>query len=384
MSTPCFPAIPDISIESVAYACMTFQRPRCAGRNARRDVHGSCGDVHIVRLTAGQYEGFGWCTASKEEASSLLGRSLASLFDHGTLLPQWQSFEFPLLDLLGQITQQPVYSFFSDAQKIYRVPVYDSSIYIDEPDSCTNEDAISLIMEEIEQGLSAGHRNFKIKVGRSAIWMDVAAGMERDVSIVREARKKIGSNGRIMADANNGWNYNLTREFLERTRDVGLYWLEEPFAEDEMVLERLREWMAKEKLSVALTDGEGCASPRVEEWACRGLLDYLQFDVRGHGFFQWIETASRIAPYGVRPAPHNYGGYYANYAQAHLAAALPGYDMAEWDECHVCGIDDSGYTIRDGFLYVPNTPGFGLKFDGKQFDTLSHSNGWYTDRGKAN
>ena len=59
-----------------------------------------------------------------------------------------------------------------------------------------------------------------------------------------------------------------------------------------------------------------------------------------------------------------------------LAGAIRRFAYVEWDEATTAGIDASGYTIRDGWVMVPNTPGFGLALDETAFQRAIASDGF--------
>jgi len=140
------------------------------------------------------------------------------------------------------------------------VACYDTSLYFDEllPDAESAGDArgAEVVAAEAAAGYAAGHRAFKVKVGRGARWMDPAAGLDRDVAVMTAVREAIGPDCALLADANNGFTLNGAQEFPERTAGLGLGWLEEPFHEDEVLLEALRAWIDHAGLRVELADGE--------------------------------------------------------------------------------------------------------------------------------
>lgn len=55
-------------------------------------------------------------------------------------------------------------------------------------------------------GLRAGHRAFKIKIGRGHKWMDRDAGDARDLEVVETIRKHAGDKVHLGVDANNGYD----------------------------------------------------------------------------------------------------------------------------------------------------------------------------------
>ncbi len=369
-------------ITRIAGARLEGRRPRCAGCNARLGEHGTQVAPPIARITTeDEAAGFGWASVTAAEARRLLGLPLATVFGmtperfsealktHGGLtggvLPAFRSFEYPLLDLAAKLAGLPVYALVAaDAPADgLRVPCYDTSLYIDDLAQIDEDAAVDLIAAEAAEGWAAGHRAFKVKVGRGARHMPLMEGTRRDIAVLQAVREAIGPNTRLMIDANNGYNLNLTKTVLRETANLHIYWLEEPFHEDAELYRALKQWMAESSIETLIADGEGDASPRLLDWARDGWVDVLQYDVSRPGFSHWLELGPTLDSWGARSAPHSYGNPYGNYAACHLAPAIEGFEMVEWDEAVVDGLDRSGYRIIDGHVHVPATPGFGLDLD---------------------
>jgi L-alanine-DL-glutamate epimerase-like enolase superfamily enzyme len=96
-------------------------------------------------------------------------------------------------------------------------------------------------------------------------------------------------------------------------------------------------------------------------------VDVIQYDIYGHGFSAWLATGRQLDGWGLRSAPHHYGSHFGNYAACHLAAAIREFAFVEWDEAKTPGLDTSGYIIRSGRVFVPDTAGFGLTLDEELF-----------------
>jgi L-alanine-DL-glutamate epimerase-like enolase superfamily enzyme len=254
--------------------------------------------------------------------------------------------------LAGRVVEEP-----------FRAPCYDTSLYFDDLHLESEQAAAELIAAEAHAGYERGHRAFKIKIGRGARHMPLEDGTRRDIAIVRAVRAAVGPAAPIMLDANNGYNLNLTKRVLAETADCNILWMEEAFHEDDVLYRDLREWLAKEHLPVLIADGEGQADPRLSAWARAGLIDVIQYDIFSYGFTRWLALGRELDSANVRSAPHHYGGHYGNYAAGHLAAAIQGFTYVEWDEAMTNGLDTSGYALRDGWVALPTTPGFGLKLD---------------------
>jgi L-alanine-DL-glutamate epimerase-like enolase superfamily enzyme len=290
-------------------------------------------------------------------------------------------FEFPLWDLAGQSAGRPVYALAAEAAQMpvpdaLRVRCYDTSLYMDDLHLGSDDEAAALIAGEASDGFALGHRAFKIKVGRGARWMPPEAGTRRDIAVVRAVRAAVGPDAALMLDANNGWNLNLTKQVLAKTAGCGIYWMEEAFHEDAVLYRDLKAWLRAEGLPTLIADGEGEASPSLLRWAQEGWVDVVQYDIFGYGLTRWLALGKQLDDWGARSAPHHYGGHLGNHISCHLAPALRGFIFAEWDEAAAPGLDTSGYVLEDGWVSVPNAPGFGLSLEDDAFAQAVAEGGW--------
>ncbi|MFC5647788.1 enolase C-terminal domain-like protein [Paenibacillus solisilvae] len=373
---------PSWKIERIEFARLTGERARIAGANARIGVHGKNCAVDIARVTIDGEAGYGVSFLSEDRAKGLIGRTVSELFDENGLLlePYRLLLEYPLLDFLGKRWNQPVYELAARDGRAtgepQTVPCYDTSLYFDDLHLDNEKDAVALMQEEARQGFVKGHRNFKIKVGRGNRYMPVWEGTKRDIAIVWGVQEVAGPEGKIMIDANNGYNLNLTKDVLAALSDVNLYWIEEMFHEDEALYSDLRAWLNERSSKVLIADGEGLASPYLVDWAIRGNVDVLQYDIIHPGFTHWLELGAKLDSHGLFSAPHCYGNAYGIYASGHLAAAIKGFQFVEYDEIAIAGMDVSAYEVKDGLFYVPNKAGFGIDFDAELFASRVKQGGW--------
>lgn len=366
-------------IEKIEQVIMKGERRRLAGCNARLGVHGKEVSFPLVRITIGGIVGYSWSRISREAAEAMIGASVSEIFcEEQWMKDRFESIQFPLFDWLAKVREIPVYKLLSDKKwtSPLTVPCYDTSLYFDDLHLSSEQDAVKLLQEEAMEGYNEGFRGFKIKVGRGAMHMDLMEGTQRDIAIVNGIRDAVGSQCNISIDANNGYNLNLTKHVLKETAQSNLLWIEEAFHEDDRLYRNLKEWLREEKLNVLITDGEGLAAGPIVEWAEQGLIDAIQYDLKDYGIVNWLKLAKRLAKSGVKAAPHNYGGFYGNFASAQVYPAIEGFMFVEWDEAQIPGIDTSGYIIKDGNISVPSTPGFGLHIDDAYYESKVSESGW--------
>ncbi|MCU6791236.1 mandelate racemase [Paenibacillus sp. WQ 127069] len=364
-------------IESIEQVLMKGERRRTAGCNARLGVHGKEVSFPLVRITIGGIAGYSWSRVSREAAAAFIGTPIGEIFcEDQWIKDRFQSIQFPLFDWLANVRGIPVYQLLSGQSTPLSVACYDTSLYFDDLHLSSEADAVKLLQEEAMQGYNEGFRGFKIKVGRGAMHMDLMEGTKRDIAIVNGIREVVGPACNISIDANNGYNLNLTKHVLKETAHANLLWMEEAFHEDDRLYRDLKAWLAKEEINVMITDGEGLAAGPIVEWAEQGLIDAIQYDLKDYGIINWLKLAKRLAASGVKAAPHNYGGFYGNFASAQVYPAIEGFMFVEWDEAQIPGIDTSGYTIQDGKISVPSTPGFGLHIDTDLYESKLRDGGW--------
>ncbi len=373
----------DVRISRVEWGRLAGRRPRSAGSNARLGGHGVSVSVPIARLTAEDGStGFGVCHAQAHVFDALLGMRLGDLFVPGCGVTEaWRGCDYPIWDLVARRAGVPTYALAAADDGCapaapFRVRCYDTSLYFDDLHLPTDREAAALLAAEAREGYERGHRAFKIKVGRGARHMPPEEGMRRDIAVVRAVREAVGPGAVLMLDANDGYTLNLTKHVLAETADCRIYWMEEPFREDPVLHQDLRTWLEREGLPVLIADGEGEASSSLLEWARTGLVDVVQYDIFAHGFSRWLQTGRLLDVWGVRTAPHHYGGHWGNYAACHLAGAIERFAFVEWDEAITPGLDTSGYTLRDGWVEVPDAPGFGLELDEQIFHRAVEAGGF--------
>lgn len=333
-------------------------------------------------ITDNGSSGFGPCRTDEKQARMILGKTVDELLsDKGHLAKDGIVFEFALWDLLGQQQNKPVYQILAEQNnkaigEVFKVPCYDTSLYLDDLHLASDEAAAELIANEARFGYEHQHRNFKIKVGRGARHMPIATGTQRDIKVIQAVRDAVGPGAKIMIDANNGYTLNLAKQVLAATAESNLYWLEEAFHEDPVLYQDLHEWMDDEGLEVLLADGEGQASPTLLQYAEKGIVEVIQYDIFAYGLAAWVETGKQLDEWNTHTAPHHYGRHVGNYVSGHLAAVVDNFSFVEWDEVMTPGLDGSAYQVNDGYVMIPNKPGFGLELDDSLFMKAVKENGF--------
>ena len=361
----------DLKITRIVSFDLHTRRAKFVGKNAVRGDHGQTSRDRVARLYTNMgIEAVGRCWRPKEALAPLLGKNPFQSFDLASrrMPGPLGSRTMVLWDLAGKVLRRPVYELLGGT-KPGRVPVYDGSVYMSDllPQYATRwQDRFK---EEIDLGMEAGHRAFKIKIGRGKRWMDRDAGDARDVEVVQLIRKHAGDEVHLGVDANNGYDLAIAKRFLERASDLRLDFIEEPFPEQVEPCLELKQFIAERGWKTMLADGEGqndveAYRPYVEAKA----LDMLQGDMYGLGIEGILAEATMAEPQGILVAPHNWSSLLSLFMQVHMGLVVPNFYRAEHDPLKSDVLICDGYKIKDGSCSVPDAPGFGLAIDESRFD----------------
>lgn len=262
----------------------------------------------------------------------------------GLMFCALSAVDIALWDLKGKIVDMPLYRLFGGNQT--KVPVYGSGGW-------TSYDDDELV-EEMKKIVAGGYKNLKFKVGYNG-------GMSpgRDVERVRKVREAVGPDIGIMLDANNCWDAATGARFANRVKDYDIMFLEEPvFADDIPGLRRY-----KQSTDLPLATGEH----EYTKYGARDLIlnnaaDIVQLDgTRAGGFTEMLKVGALTQAWNLKFAPHAMENIHI-----HLVSAAPNALFLErlliFEEITRNIYIDAPEPI-DGYMYIPDLPGLGLRLD---------------------
>jgi L-rhamnonate dehydratase len=221
------------------------------------------------------------------------------------------ALDIAIWDLLGKATKQPVFRLLGGRTKP-RIPVYASRLYSQPLDS---------LAAETTKYRDQGYRAMKMRFGWGPV--DGAAGMQRNVELVRTIREVVGDEVDIMADAYMGWNLDYARRMIPLLEPFNLRWLEEPVIPDD-----IHGYAALRQAGrIPIAGGEH----EFTLYGFRELLeanavDYIQFDTnRVGGITQAHKIAALAEAHSIPVVPH--AGQMHNY---HIVMSSMNSPMAEF------------------------------------------------------
>jgi D-galactarolactone cycloisomerase len=247
----------------------------------------------------------------------------------------------PLYKLLGGLHNNPL-------------KCYASSIFMKED--------LESSLEEARGYVEAGYDSLKVKIGENP---------EQDIELVWAVRDTVGSDVRVMVDANCGYDVTTALRVGKKLEEADVYWFEEPITPDNLDGYR----RLSDKLSVPIAAGE----TEFTRWGFRDLITkggigIVQPNVaRTGGVTECKKIAALASAYHIPYAPHTgTSSLVCLAASLQLSAYLPNfliyeYMRADWDEegnpLRTQLAQESFEEFRNGYLYVPDKPGIGMELN---------------------
>jgi L-rhamnonate dehydratase len=261
--------------------------------------------------------------------------------------------DIALWDLLGKAAKQPVFRLLGGRTKA-RIPVYASRLY---------STGLENMAAEALRYKNDGYKAMKLRFGWGP--NDGAAGMQRNVELVRAVREAVGDEIDVMADAYMGWTLDYAKRMLPLLEPFHLRWLEEPVIPDDVRgYAELRSYGR-----VPIAGGE-------HEFTVYGFrdlleahaLDYIQFDTnRVGGISQARKICALAEAFSIPVVPH--AGQMHNFhvvmasLNCPMAEFFPPVDVEVGNELFWY-IFDGEPTPTDGFIDLSDdVPGLGLTID---------------------
>jgi D-arabinonate dehydratase len=250
--------------------------------------------------------------------------------------------DIALWDIKGKAANMPAYKLLGGFTN--RVDTYIAGGYYEEGKG------LKELAQEMERNVELGARAVKIKVG--------AAPINEDIERVRVCRETIGPNVRLMVDANNAYRHYEAIEFARKAEKYDLFWFEEPVEPDD--------YIGQAEITRATSVPVAAGENEYTRYGFRDMInaravDILQPDclILG-GVTEFMKVAALAQANDLDIAPHG-----SQYVHIHLVAAVPNGLILEYYRDSVDPMHGKVWknelTIKDGYVYAPDVPGFGLE-----------------------
>jgi L-alanine-DL-glutamate epimerase-like enolase superfamily enzyme len=276
------------------------------------------------------------------------GHVLPQLGRRGLSISAIAGIDLALWDILGKSLGAPVWRLLG-GRRAARMPAYASGGWADE--TRIGEQLLGYVAQ-------GGFRAVKMRVGV----MD--GEPHRSAARVRAARRALGPDVKLMADAHGTWTVAEAKAFCRMVEDCDLYWLEEPVtADDKVGLAEVRRASA-----VPISTGESEFTRHdFREIAELRAADVLQPDLAiAGGITEGVRIAAIASAFNLRLAPHLWSGAPAFAAGLALAASQSAGFILEYAlgaNPLLHELVHEKFPVTDGEIEIPDRPGLGITVD---------------------
>lgn len=241
----------------------------------------------------------------------LMYRQTLAFGRKGVALVAISAVDIAIWDILGKATGQPVFRLLGGRTKP-RIPVYASKLY---------SQPLDQVAHEARSYKDAGYKAMKMRFGWGPV--DGAAGMQRNLELLRTIREVIGYEIDLMADAYMGWTLDYARRMLPLLEPFQLRWLEEPVIADDLAGYAALKRMGRIPIAGGEHEHTIYGFRTLLEM---GAVDYIQFDTnRVGGITQARKVAALAESFSIPVIPH--AGQMHNF---HVVMASLNSPMAEY------------------------------------------------------
>lgn len=304
-------------------------------------------DLHLAPLLIGQNP---W---DSEFLWQHMYRKTMAFGRKGVALVAISALDIALWDLMGKAAQQPCFRLLGGRTKS-KIPVYASRLYSVPLDELAAEAA---------RYKAEGYQAMKLRFGWGPI--DGAAGMARNVELIRTVRAAVGDEIDIMADAYMGWSLDYAKRMMRLIEPFNLRWLEEAIIPDDV--DGYHELRRFGTTPIAAGEHE-FTSYGFRQLIETRALDYIQFDTNRVGGITAARKIQALAEaHSIPVVPH--AGQMHNYhvvmasLNSPIAEYFPMVDVEVGNELFWYIFKGEPQAV-DGYIDLDDSlPGLGLEID---------------------
>jgi len=299
---------------------------------------------------------------------ALVGSDLFAVEQHlHRGLMSYAGIEEAIWDAIGKVAGQPVYRLLGGSKTT--MPVYITAVWrgnMDQSQVPIKEQAVYA-----RRLKDAGFTGFKMRIFRPNFMDDVesCAGIIAACGKAPEFKVMVDRTAHIPGVV---WDYATGLAAAKALQEVGVYWLEEPFARDDF------ETPARlcREVDITITGGEGWHGlDPFREGLVHQTYDIFQPDCRTVGGILTMRKVAAMCEAFHKPCIGHgaYGLTLTGRIQAHAAWGAPLEEFAlatppllpqeQWAPASKILHGKELYTFRNGELLIPQSPGLGLDLD---------------------
>ncbi len=242
------------------------------------------------------------------------------------------------------------------------------------------------LIDEALGYISDGFTAMKFRIGTEWAWDGVT--VDRFLGLVRELTQEVDSRMDLMLDGNQRLSEDQTLVIAKELERLSFVWFEEPIPQDDID----GYCRLNTAVDIPITGGEQYTTlERFRPYIERGAYAVVQPDAGTCGITELLRIAEMADQYGIDFCPHSWHNGLMGMAHAHVVAGMPNasgpptgrpgvQNMVEL--CMIQGplqwdILAEKPVIENGWLQLPDRPGFGVELAADVGETYPYIEGHY-------
>ena len=213
----------------------------------------------------------------------------------------------------------------------------------------------------VERHMQKGYRGMKLG------WGALGQSFEKDLQLVKWARKALGDDKYLMIDVGMMWkDVKGAIKTAKAMEEYGVYWIEEPFSPDDLDAYR----RLADSTHIHIAGGEEVGTVyEYQELLDKRCVDILQPDLSRCGGITVARKLTDLCDMRrVQVIPHAFKTHLLMAATLQYIASLPDawyLEFCEQDTILRRELTTTMFQVdQDGFVQIPQAPGFGIELDG--------------------
>ncbi len=269
----------------------------------------------------------------------------------GTFLMAISAVDNVLWDIRGRALGAPVYRLLGGPTRS-KVAVYGSCL------------GFSVELDKVRtrsqamKALGFRHQKWFMAYGPG----DGAAGLKKNVALVKTLRESVGDDVDLMFDAFMGWDLNYALSWAKQVEQYRPRWIEEAFAPD-----KIESFAAlRRATSIPVASGEHIYGRwEAQRYFAAGALNVIQADPEWcGGVSELVKICTLASTYDAHVIPHGHSVHSALHvvaSQSPMTCPLVEYLYLKMASYH--HFEKNPPQPDNGYLSLPDRPGFGIEID---------------------
>lgn len=272
----------------------------------------------------------------------------------------WAGINNALWDIIGKAKGKPVYKLLSsennpsDKVRLYASGGVSHAWY---------DDGAEDLIREALQYKEWGYDSFKFRNGTS--WKYSGMTMEKYIPVLRKIREAVGPDFKLVIEKF-PWEFEtILNQLCPALEDLKFYWYEQPWPDSKP--DALEKHIAINEAmpSVMVSGGESWWNRyQVRPYVAAKAMNIIQTDANLSGITEGWYIGQTVHEHGQLYCPHNWVGGLTTIANIHLVAGVPSGHMCELNQTYnplKWEIFKEPYPIENGWLTIPEKPGYGVE-----------------------